>query len=73
MNQSLESPSFYSERYLGIINVLKEHGLWDLKYGLVLLPLIQHCMPAPSIPNIRDLIKELKKESKPFLRQCPFH
>jgi hypothetical protein len=56
MNQKT---SFYAERYQKTISILKEHGLWDLKYGLLFLPLIQHCMPYPSLNEIYKLLDDL--------------
>jgi hypothetical protein len=51
--------SFYAERYLATIEVLKKHGLWNLEIGLLFMPIIQHCMPAPSIHKIHQLLSDL--------------
>jgi hypothetical protein len=51
--------NFYAEKYQKTISILKEHGLWDLKYGLLFLPLIQHCMPYPSLNEIYKLLDDL--------------
>jgi hypothetical protein len=54
-----KTTSFYAERYQKIVSTLKKHGLWDLEYGLLFLPLIQHCMPSPSIKGIHGLLEDL--------------
>lgn len=36
-----------------------KYGLWNLETGLMLLPLIQHCMPPPSIKELKNLIGSL--------------
>jgi hypothetical protein len=51
--------NFYAERYLATIEVLKKHGLWNLELGLLFMPIIQHCMPAPSIHKIHQLLSDL--------------
>lgn len=51
--------NFYAERYLATIEVLKEHGLWNLELGLLFMPIIQHCMPPPSIHKIYQLLNDL--------------
>ena len=51
--------SFYAERYKETISVLKEHNLWDLEFGMLFLPVIQHCMPPASLYEINDLLDNL--------------
>lgn len=51
--------SFYAERYLSTIEVLKKHGLWNLEIGLLFMPIVQHCMPPPSIHKIHKLLSDL--------------
>lgn len=51
--------NFYAERYLATIEVLKKHGVWNLEIGLLFMPIIQHCMPAPSIHKIHQLLSDL--------------
>ena len=51
--------SFYAERYLATIEVLKKHGLWNLELGLLFIPILQHCMPAPSVHKIHQLLSDL--------------
>lgn len=51
--------NFYAERYLATIEVLKKYGLWNLEFGLLFMPIIQHCMPAPSIHKIHQLLSDL--------------
>lgn len=51
--------SFYAERYKETISVLKEHNLWDLEFGILFLPVIQHCMPPASLYEINDLLDNL--------------
>ena len=50
---------FYANRYLATIDILKKHGLWDLELGMLFMPIIQHCMPAPSIHKIHQLLTDL--------------
>ena len=54
-----KTTSFYAKRYQKTVSTLKKHGLWDLEYGLLFLPLIQHCMPSPSIKGIYGLLEDL--------------
>ncbi|MFT6903621.1 MAG: hypothetical protein ACJAS1_000265 [Oleiphilaceae bacterium] len=53
------SDNFYAGRYLATIEILKKHGLWNLDFGLLFMPIIQHCMPPPSIHKIHQLLTDL--------------
>lgn len=50
---------FYANRYLATIDILKKHGLWNLEIGMLFMPILQHCMPAPSIHKIHQLLTDL--------------
>ena len=52
---------FFSKRYIATVENLKKNGLWDLEYGLLFLPIIQYCMPAPSISKVSQLLENLIK------------
>lgn len=52
--------SIHAKKYLDTISVLKEHDLWDLEHGMLFLPLIQHCMPHPSVNQIYKLLEALE-------------
>lgn len=56
-----QSNCFYSDQYLATIQVLKDSGLWDFESGILLVPIIQHCMPGPSIHSIHKLLCVLVK------------
>lgn len=51
--------NFYAKRYLEAVDVLKKYGLWNLEDGLLFLPILQHCMPPPSLVMIRNLLGNL--------------
>ena len=50
---------FLEDRYLDTVSLLKEISLWDLDTGMILLPIIQYCMPPPSTKEIIKLLKYL--------------
>jgi hypothetical protein len=50
---------FYADRYLATIDILKKHALWNLELGLLFMPILQHCMPPPSIHKIHQLLTDL--------------
>lgn len=50
---------FLEDRYLDTVSLLKEINLWDLDTGMILLPIIQYCMPPPSTKEIIKLLKYL--------------
>lgn len=50
---------FLEERYLETVGLLKDLGLWDLENGMKFLPIIQHCMPPPSLDKIQELLNNL--------------
>lgn len=55
----MKAEFFLEERYLETIQHLIDHNLWDIETGLILIPLIQHCMPPPSIKKMQKLIEAL--------------
>ncbi|SFB87419.1 hypothetical protein SAMN05660443_0657 [Marinospirillum celere] len=51
---------FLSQQYMQTLELLKRHELWDFELGIELRPLIQYCLPPPTLENIYLIVRWLE-------------
>ncbi|WP_432472801.1 hypothetical protein [Amphritea sp. HPY] len=51
--------SFLSKQYQSNIELLSRIGLWDFEWSLILNPILQHCMPPPTVKAWKELLTRL--------------
>ena len=56
----MNNSSFLSNQYMQTLELLKANGFWDFELGIELKPLIQYCLPPPTLENIYSVVRWLE-------------